>query len=485
MPYETVLKALSIAIGFLHAGLAPLTVLHALVNKRDPRAAWGWIAVCILFPVAGPILYLLFGINRVKTRARKIGFFRSFYPGWAIERGGGIRRKGKLQRADPTEDSPFLTVSDALAVRPLSSASSITLLKSGEEAYRPMLAAIDGAERTLYLTTFIFETGIVGRRFIDALAAAAGRGVDVRVLIDGVGELYSIPRAGPLLRQGGVTTARFTPPRLFPPSLSINLRNHRKILTADGKKGFAGGMNIGGRHLGEESVKGPKMTDLHFEIEGPVTRQLEEIFLESWAFAAGEKGPPPGNVPEGTETGPILCRAIADGPDNSFDKLAAILLGVLSAASERIAIMTPYFLPSRELTAALQAAVLRGVTVEIILPQKNNIPFIHWATRNMLWELLEWGVRVFYQPPPFAHTKMLVVDGRYAQIGSANFDPRSLRLNFELAVEVYDSSFAGRLTEHFEGIRERSKEITLEEVDGRSLPVRLRDSICWLFSPYL
>jgi cardiolipin synthase len=150
-----------------------------------------------------------------------------------------------------------------------------------------------------------------------------------------------------------------------------------------------------------------------------------------------------------------------------------------------VIIVTPYFLPSREMIGALQTAALRGVEVHVILPERNNLPFVHWATRNMLWELLQWGIRVFYQPPPFVHSKLFLVDGLYAQVGSANLDPRSLRLNFELALEVFDREWVRRVSGFAEACRRRSREVTLEEMDGRPLPLKLRDSLAWLFSPYL
>jgi cardiolipin synthase len=168
-----------------------------------------------------------------------------------------------------------------------------------------------------------------------------------------------------------------------------------------------------------------------------------------------------------------------------MDKLSMILVSAVSSARQKIMIMTPYFIPPRELIGALQAAALRGVEVSIILPQKNNLPFMTWATRNMLWELLQRGVQVYMQPPPFAHSKIFTVDGHYAQIGSANIDPRSLRLNFEMNIEVYDRKFTLELDEFCQQTKDISRRITLEEVDGRSLPIRIRDSFCWLFSPYL
>jgi cardiolipin synthase len=161
------------------------------------------------------------------------------------------------------------------------------------------------------------------------------------------------------------------------------------------------------------------------------------------------------------------------------------MVSAVSAAQSHISIITPYFLPSRELIAALQATALRGVGVTIILPSKNNLPFVHWAMRNMLWELLVWGIRVFYQPPPFVHTKLFVVDNHYAQVGSANIDPRSLRLNFELAVEVFDRGFVDILTDHIEKCRKHSTEVSLKDCDSRGLPVKIRDALAWLFSPYL
>lgn len=162
-----------------------------------------------------------------------------------------------------------------------------------------------------------------------------------------------------------------------------------------------------------------------------------------------------------------------------------MLLAAVSAAQRRIAIVTPYFLPSRELIGALQAAALRGVAVSILLPGRNNLPYVHWATRNMLWELLQHGVEVRYQPPPFVHTKVLLVDDDYAQVGSANLDPRSLRLNFELNVEVFDADFNAALGDKFTAAWSAARPVTLDEISRRGLAERTRDAFCWLFSPYL
>lgn len=456
---------------------------HALLFKRDPRAALGWIAVCVLFPFAGPFLYFLFGINRVRTRARKLERQSPFR--LASSRPGGeeplVPMPQKLQ--PPAEYGDLIRVSNPLTRYPILGGNRIETLYNGEQAFPAMLKAIDEAERSLYLSTYIFETGDTGNRFIDGLARATMRGVEVRVIIDGIGEVYSMFRTATLLKKRGVRVARFLPPKLLPPMIHINLRNHRKIMVADGKVGFIGGMNIGDRHLAEAADNPSRVEDAHFRIQGPVVAQIEQTFLEDWGFATGEYLPrtdisaPP--------AGPAICRTIVEGPNEDFHKLAMILMGAVSAARRRVTIMTPYFLPSRELSGAIQAAALRGVEVEVVLPSKNNLPYVHWATRNTLWELLQLGIRVFMQPPPFVHSKLFIIDDHYCHIGSANIDPRSLRLNFEIVVEVFDRAFAEEVALHVRKRISQSREVTLEEVDNRALPGRIRDAMAWLFTPYL
>ena len=266
--------------------------------------------------------------------------------------------------------------------------------------------------------------------------------------------------------------------------MSLNLRNHHKILVVDGREGFTGGMNLGGRHLrragGDER---DRVSDLHFRLHGPILRQLEAEFLRAWELASGEPAEEPPEVPDSGEG--IWCRTLTDGPDEDLDRITMLLSATIAQARERIDIMTPYFLPPREIIGALQAASLRGVEVHLVLPEKNNLPFVHWAMRNMLWEVLYQGVRVHYQPAPFAHGKLFVVDGRYTLIGSSNWDARSLRLNFELQVEVFDADFAERMSAFIADRISAGRPVTLDEVDNRGLPERIRDSLCWLATPYL
>jgi len=474
--FDTMMSVLAI-------GVAMVSIGHALLSKRDPKAAIGWIVVCIVIPFAGPFLYYLFGINRVRTRARKLQR-RSGSP--HVTEAIPVQKQeiGTITDAGSTNEKfELVHISDIVTDRPLVGGNLIEVLHNGEQTYPAMLAAIENARRSLSLATYIFETDHTGRSFIEALSRAVRRGVDVKVMVDGLSDMCHLPRASMLLKKRGVPVVRFLPPRLIPPTVHLNLRNHRKILVADGEIGFTGGINISDSHLAEQHENSSRVVDLHFRLKGPVVEQIEQVFLEDWGFLTGEyEGAGQG---ESKKEGSTVCRVITEGPNEDLDKLAMILIGAVSAARTSVVVMTPYFLPPRGLLAALQAVALRGLQVTVILPAKSDSRLVHWATRKLLWELLERGVQIYYQPPPFVHTKLVIIDGHYVHIGSANIDPRSLRLNFELAVEVFDRPLAEQLTVHVEEVIKRSQVVTLEDMDGRPLPVKLRDAMAWLLSPYL
>jgi cardiolipin synthase A/B len=463
-------QQVALVLLLLHVGLAALACSHALLSKSDPRSATGWILTCWVFPLAGPVLYALFGVNRVRNRARQLR--------------AGIAAVRDVCQPPAGEDfaAQLTRIGDAVTQWSRVPGNAIEPLENGENAFPRMLSAIAGARHSVWLATYIFETDPVGRQFVTALAAAQARGVQVRVLVDGVGEWYSWPHVVPLLRRAGVRAARFLAPRLLPwPRLAINMRNHRKLLLVDGEVAFVGGMNIGGREVGKANER--RMADLHFQVSGPIVPQLGRAFAIDWQFAANEELP--AQAPPPPPAGPAICRVITDGPDEDNDKLLYVIVGALSVARRQILVMTPYFIPEPELTSALQAAALRGVAVTLVLPATSNLHYVDWASRRWLPPLLERGVRIFLQPEPFSHTKLLVVDGSYAQIGSANMDLRSLRLNFEIAVEVYCESTCRQLVDYIEGARAHSVEYTLAAARGLSLGVRIRNSALWLLSPYL
>jgi cardiolipin synthase A/B len=439
--------------------------LHALLTKPDPRSVISWIALCWLFPLGGSVLYWLFGINRVATSGR------------SHEASANQERPSDSVAID-ADLAGLRRVGDTLTGLPLLAGNHIEPLHNGEVAFPRMLQAIAEARSTVYLATYIFQTDPVGGRFVDALRAAVARGVSVRVLVDGIGEWYDWPHVVPILRRAGVRTERFLPPRLLPPNLSLNCRNHRKLLLVDGKVGFMGGMNIGGRESGR------RMTDIHFCLQGPVVGQLIGVFAADWRFASGE-ALPVAVTPSLETPGHSICRTITGGPDENIDKLLLILASAIGAARRRILIMTPYFIPPPELVASLQEAALRGVEVSLVLPRHSNLHYIDWATLHWLPALVERGVHVHLQEPPFSHAKLFIVDADYAQIGSVNLDTRSLRLNFEIALEVFDSALCTRMGDAVAAVRDRAPELSLADLNKTPVLARLRDSLCWLISPYL
>ncbi len=457
-------------------GLA--AVLHALTYKRDPRAALGWIAVSLLYPFIGPILYLLFGVNRIRTSA-----LQEF--GRAASRETGVYPYAARSPSFPAWDAyrPLIQLGDAMTGNALVAGNQVTLLRGGDEVYTAMLHAIEQAVSEIRLSTYIFKYDDNGREFIQALSAAKHRGVAVYVLIDGVGDLYSLRSAARSLIRADIAVVRFLKPSLFPPKLHMNLRNHRKILAVDGKVAFAGGMNISDEQGRINQPTGDMIRDHHFKFEGPIVQELMTLFAVDWRMATGQSLP---LLHQSTvHHGDTLCRLLPDGPTEHLDTLLSVLIGAISIARERIDLVTPYFLPPRELITALASAALRGVRVRVIIPEKNNFPFVGWAMHNMLWEVLQPGVEVYAVPPPFLHSKLYLIDGCYALVGSANLDARSLRLNFELLVEIYDKEVGLRLAEDVEAHLHGAKPITLEQVDSRGFAARVRDAFFWLFTPYL
>jgi cardiolipin synthase len=354
-------------------------------------------------------------------------------------------------------------------------------LVNGDEAYPEMLRAIDGAQVSIALSTYIFESSPIGMRFVDALARASRRGVAVRVLIDYVGVLYSLPPVHARLRALGVTVARFLPvwrARYF------NLRDHRKLLVVDGRVGFTGGMNIRAGHVIGDAPLYP-IHDLHFRVEGPCVAQLMEAFAEDWEFTTREslRGEP--WFPALSEAGATLARAIPDGPDQDIDRLRWAFLGAIACARESIRVLTPYFLPDLSLATAFNVAAMRGVRVDIVVPRAGNLPLVQWAMWANFAKVLGHGCRLWLTPPPFDHGKLMVVDDRWCLLGTANWDPRSLRLNFEIGVECYDADFAARMGALIDARIARATQLSPEDLEQRPLSLRLRDGLARLLTPYL
>ena len=458
---------------------------HAVLYKRDSRSALAWVGFVWLVPVLGAVLYFLFAINRVRRRASVL---RSSFERYRAEPGPLHCSPEDLQHHLPKHTGHLQMLArlvDRVVERtPLLPGNSIQPLINGDEAFPAMLEAIRQAKTSVSLLTYIFDRDDAGLEFARALGDAARRGVEVRVLIDAAGTRYSWPSILHSLRQEGVRYARFLPLFRMGRVLAMNLRTHRKILICDGKLGFTGGVNIRVGNCLKAHPASP-VQDLHFQVQGPVVRQMQEAFADDWLFSTGESLPGEKWFPNLEPAGQVFARGVIDGPDEDFEKLRWTLLGALSIARYSVQIVTPYFVPDRAIIAALTIAAMRGVKLDILLPSRNNLPFVHWASRAMWWQVLEHGCRIWLTPPPFDHSKIMLVDGCWACVGSANWDSRSLRLNFEFNLECYDLPLAERLAEIIAAKQAQAHQVTQAEVDGRPWLVRLGDGIARLASPYL
>lgn len=434
-------------------------------------------------PLVGWVIYYFFGINRIERRAQTL---RAGYDGREAMRllpesvlteAGGSQHAGQhLQR--------FSQHGLAVSPIPYIRGNRLTLLRNGDEAYPAMIAAIEKAEHTVALCTYIFNHDKAGKAFLKALADARARGVKVRVLIDGVGSHYSVPSMIHFLRQKGIPCERFLHSFLPWQMPYLNLRNHQKILVVDGKTGFTGSMNIAEGNLVADNPAHP-ILDRHFQIGGPLVGQLMTTFAQEWRFATDEILTGAKWFPELEEEGEVIARGVPAGPDQTRNPLRWLLLGAISQAEESIRIVTPYFLPDTTLQAVLSVAAMRGVRVDIVLPENNNLFYMQWAMTPQFDELIDAGCRVYMTPGPFDHTKLLVVDGMWSFVGSANWDARSLRLNFEFNVEAFSRSFAAEIAAEADARIAKAWQLEISHLQARPTLFKVRDNLVRLFSPYL
>ena len=450
--------------------LAIWVTTHVLLTKRDVASAFGWIAIAWFSPILGSFTYFVLGVNRVQRRARRLR---------------GVGRSSRSAWPDPIGDNhlePLERGVGRITARAAEPGNAFEIFQDGDEAYPQMLAAIDGAQKSIGMSSYIMRDDETGRRFIAALKAAHGRGVAVKVIVDGIGGGWIRSAAYHHLVREGVPAGRFMHSPLPWRMPFLNLRTHKKILVVDGIFGFTGGMNIADENVMALKPKHP-VQDTHFRVRGPVVAQLVDAFVSDWSFVMDEDLDGDAWFPQLEPAGSATARVITSGPDEDIEKVEFAILQAVACARTSINLMTPYFLPDERLITALSLASLRGVSVDILLPSKSDHPMVDFATPANIGPLLNDGARIWTCPPPFRHSKTMVVDSEWCLIGSTNWDMRSFRLNFELCMEVYDRDLASRLEALME--RHRGGSLTQDVIDKRSVPRRLRDAGVRLLLPYL
>ncbi len=458
----------------LYVLLAAAVTIDILLTKSDVRAALGWIGAVWLAPIFGSLLYFLFGINRVTRRALK-------------QARVGTTQAHNQSAATP-EAAPNIallsSVSEKVSQSLLTAGNRLTVLEGGDQAYPEMLAAIRNAQQSIAMSSYIFRNDEAGAEFAQALSEAARRGVAVRVLLDGLGTGYLYPRIYYRMKHEGVTAARFLHTWLPWRMPFLNIRNHRKLLVADGKLGFVGGINIGAENCARPGGK-RRIRDVHFKVEGPAVCVVMESFARDWAFTTEESLDEDIWWPKLPPQGTVFVRGLSSGPDADIYKLELILGAAMTLAQKRIRIVTPYFLPDARLQFAIAQAGLRGVEVEIVVPNCSDQRLMDWAMRGHLRFFRHVRACIIATPPPFDHTKLCTVDGEWSLIGSSNWDVRSFRLNFEFDLEIIDRQFTAELDALIDARIASGKKLTPDMLAAEPVWKRLRNAAARLLMPYL
>jgi cardiolipin synthase len=455
-----------------------LAFMLVFFERRSPSSALGWILVLLLLPVVGFFLYLFFGQNWTKRhlftlKAEDDRRIQDLVAAQVedLDRLIADSKDPVIRRYEPVIRM-FLENNRAI----LFEKNGIEVFTDGNKKFRSLLDAIRGARHHVHLQYYIIRDDPLGREVIALLAQKAREGVEVRLLSDHLGMKIKKKQLRELEEAGGKHADFF--PRIY----TINYRNHRKIAVIDGTTGYIGGYNIGEEYLG----KGPlgDWRDAALKIDGPGVLGLQLRFILDWNYAAKEKlTPNPVYFPRTPGTGTCPVQTVSSGPDARYNQIKEGYLKLVTGATESIYIQTPYFIPDESISDALRIAALTGVDVRIMIPCKPDHPFVYWSTLSFVGDLLDSGVKAYTYDNGFIHAKTVVVDGQAASVGSANWDIRSFRLNFEANAFLYSAEYAGQLKKAFLDDLPRCTEITPETYAKRSRWIRAKEQFSRLLSP--
>ena len=475
-----------------------LVAFHCLKHRREPTSALLWLSLAWFIPVIGSLFYVMFGIYRVPEKGR-----HKYRADQSLAAERRTREEPSLSMAywcavhestacePPTEEGcRFNRALDGILEEyPLLAGNVVRPLVNGEDAYPPMLAAIRAATDHIHIQTFILGNDLVGHQFMDALAERARAGIKVRLLFDRFGSTHAV--WGRFFRRyrdvPNLTIAGWRQVNILKSEFQLNLRNHRKLLIVDGVRAFTGGLNLHAGHVAGADGSEP-IRDYHFAVAGPVVQELQFSFLRDWAYMTGEA---PDSLlqaayfPPQPVAGGMPVRVINSGPSVEQEAINEVFFQAIISARRQLWIVTPYFVPGPDLMQALRAAARRGVDVRLVVPQKSNHVYAGLAGQALYDDLLACGVRIFEREPPFMHAKAMIMDDTLALVGTANLDIRSLRLNYETNLAVYDAEFVAGIRQLALAEIANSREIALDVWRARPRHRKLLENACSLFTPIL
>lgn len=454
--------------------MATVMIVSVVLRKRETASALGWCLVIALVPFFGTILYLLFGTTRVPRRLMK---WMRHGDAWSRP---APREAGELARIKRTPGD----IAEALGAPSPRHGNAVRLFDDGAEAFDEMLAAVEAARHHVHVQFFIYRRDTLGRKLLAALEKKAREGVEVRLLVDGVGTLGGWRLLREVRRFGG-KAAVFLPLIRQWRVISPSLRNHRKLILCDGRTAFLGGLNVGNEYLGARAGRRP-WSDLHVGVEGPATWDMQEIFAHDWSFCTGEKISGDAYFPRLENIGSTTVRAVPGGPDTVPNPIREALFAAFARAEDRIVVATPYLVPDAGLLDALCCAARSGVDVTVVMqsePADHHV--VHLASLHYAAALLEVGVTILEYTPGMMHAKAVAVDDHFGMVGTANLDRRSLELNFELMLLFEDETGAASIRSALDRLVSSSNPLTSERLREAGAPRKLAIALARLLSPIL
>jgi len=468
---------LGLVVTILDGLIIVLLVPRILLDerRRETGATLAWLFFIVLVPFLGLLAFWLFGTTRLRLRRRKR---RKVEAEIAPRLGPLLPGEGPA----PPIDEQLLHLTRRLDVADPVAGNAVTLYREGPATFDALEAAIDEAREHVHLVYYIWQADRTGERLRDALVRAARRGVEVRLLLDDVGSRPARGRFFRPLREAGGRVARFLPVLSRFLRVTLNNRNHRKIVVVDGATGFTGGMNVGDEYAGI----GDPWRDAHVRIVGPAVNRLQEVFAEDWFHAAGEDLARQSYFPNVEPSGDAWAQILASGPDDDrWHGIHTLLFSAVNLARQRVWIETPYFVPDVSMALALQAAALRGIDVRLLVPAESDNPLVLYAGRSFYGELLAAGVKIYELPKAMLHAKTATIDDRIATVGSANMDQRSFRLNFEANAFFFGPEVAAELARSFEVVQAASERLDADAFARRPRRQRLAEALTRLLAPLL
>lgn len=424
-----------------------LVGIGLILERRSPAATLAWLLALLFMPYFGFLVYLLFGPRRLHRRRLRYGRARD-----RLIQSTCHLRSGHILPGFPDAgpERQLERLLERLGQGVPSRATTVAVLETGDECFQSLEAVCAAARHHLHLEYYLWTPDRVGTRLRDLLVEKARAGVAVRLLLDPIGSDRINHRFLQPLREVGAQFAWFNPIGLRRLRLKhVNFRTHRKIAVCDGRIGFIGGVNVSDDHSADCNGM-EAWRDTHVRLEGEPVHRLQFIFLEDWYFATDHAPFEPEFFPHAPvpADGPWL-QIIESGPDNNRYAIAQCFFAAIAGAQRQVLLSTPYFVPNEALNTALISAALRGVEISVLVPKRSDSRLVTAAARSYYDALVGAGVVIHEYGAPMLHAKRLIVDERIAVVGSANFDNRSLMLNFEAAVVIYDAELAVRLARGF------------------------------------